>query len=246
MNQKYRESQLIVQAIEKTLVDIKNYKKEHLTEAAIQCMLYLNLCKKMGNKNFSRISSEYSVYNNSQKENNKKYAKKEGKNKDYFNDIKKSSNYTLAKGNQLFNDIIIGGKYDLVVFNRKKTKISHLIEIKRLQESEIHPENASRHRPIEDLFVLTDLVSKDYSNRSEELERDCKSYNLEYIIKRTKNPKTAKDYEKIKKFIKDVKKAYETAGIDYIAIGFEDNVAKNLGFDKPLIGGKLDNYSQWK
>ena len=121
-------------------------------------------------------------------------------------------------------DFIVSGKYDLVILDNDSNKFKHLIEVKRLKDIEIHPEKANRHRPLEDIYVLTDLP-KEHLPHSEELDKNHRGYNLIFV--KSEKQRKEDDYKKMKIFLDDIKKAYKNAGIYYLAIGIDNDLKKN-------------------
>lgn len=154
-----------------------------------------------------------------------------------MNDILNSTEYSLyphkSEDKNIFNDIIKIGTYDLAVFDENEEKIRHIIEIKKLTDAEVHPEMANRHRPIEDIFELTDFIKKDYDYRSDKLDGGCRAYNLIFVKDEFKNTRNKEDYKKMKVFLYDISQAYKKAGLDYIAIGF-DKELKDKAKDKDI------------
>jgi len=219
------ESTTIIDSINKTIDDYKENSKSCRSEEDLQLRLYQNICNNLGDDSFRRVSSEFSVYTNKQKKKNREYSKKHGEEKGYLKNILNSTEYKLYpknKAKKIFNDIIKIGMYDLIVFDETEDKIKHIIEIKKLADSEIHPEMANRHRSLEDIFELTDFIKKGYENRSDKLDDKCRAYNLVFVKDEHENKKRNRvDFKKIKTFLSDILQAYENAGIYYIAIGFD-------------------------
>jgi len=73
------ESKIIIESINKTIDEFKECSKSCRSEEDLQLRLYQNLCNELGNNSYKRISGEYPVYENQQKEHNREYAKKFGK-----------------------------------------------------------------------------------------------------------------------------------------------------------------------
>ena len=234
------ESKIIIESINKTIYE---FKENCRGEEDLLLRLYQNLCNKLGNNSFKRVSGKYSPYDAAEKKENKEYSKKYGKNAGYLNDIISSKVYKLdkfkKKNKDIFDAIIKAGTYDLVIFDENEKKINHIIEIKKLTDAQVHPEMADRHKALEDIFELTDFIKEDYENRSKELDIECRAYNLIFVtFSKTRNEE---DYKKMKQYLDDISVAYENAGIAYISIGFDKKLIENAKAVKlkDIIGGSL-------
>jgi len=239
------ESKIIIESINKTIDEFKENSESCRGEEDLLLRLYQNLCEKLGTNSFKRISGKYSPYKTKeQKEKNKEYSKSYRTNPRYLKDIIRTKKVYLLyepkkKNKDIFDAIIKAGTYDLVIFDENENKINHIIEIKKLTDVQVHPEMADRHKALEDIFELTDFIKKGYKNRSDELDIECRAYNLIFVtFSKTRNED---DYKKIKQYLDDISVAYENAGIAYISIGFDKKLIENAKAVKlkDIIGGSL-------
>jgi len=242
------ESKIIVQAIDKTLFDFKKYSDRIVNEEQIKLRLYQNICNMLGDDSFIYITGEYPVFTKVQQKENRDYATNHGRNKNYIDCIKKLPNlYKSKKTNKdIFDDIIKVGNYDLVIFDKNNKKINHVIEVKLLKKNEINPEMANRHRPLEDIFELTEFIKKTHINPSNKINDKCRGYNLMIIVNKNHDFIKNENMVKIKNFLKCIGKAYEDADIDYLLIGIDGSLIdkKNKLLElKEINYGKLIKYT---
>lgn len=215
-------SPIIVHSIDETIVFFHSNSEKIINEEEIKLQLYHNIYSNLEGA-YLPLTGEYCPFNKEEMGHNRSFSKEIGYKKDFFKRITNPKvNYQLyeskRKDKTIFEDIIKAGKYDLLVFN--KEKISHVIEVKKLSKSEIHPEMANRHRPIEDIFALSDFI-REYP---EYFTPDCKSYNLTMVVSDHKKFKDKEDYKKTKAYLEDIAYIYEKSGINYYALILDQEI----------------------
>jgi hypothetical protein len=224
------ESEIIKNSMNATINDLKEYPVSFPMEEDIQLRLYVHLCNEFHKKqkgSFSRIKLEYTPFSSKQKEINKEYSLHLPIEKSHMKHIFDSEKYTVQPNvfKIFMSNFIVKGIFDIAIIN-EKDKAGHVIEIKKLCDAAVHPELKSEtHRGLEDIYVLTDLLK---ASKSCKIDEKCRGYNLIYIEEKIKKSRIEEDYNKMKFFLDDIKKAYSNAGLYHISIEPDNRLIKKL------------------
>lgn len=180
MNTKDSEVKKVLKSFELLKRDIEKTPLSFFSEFDLQGRLYYHLCNAF-QSDYNRIHLEYTppdfkydknVYKNKQKECIEKY-------------VPNNIQYKI-------NSIEKKGKYDLAILDKKKQKLLHVIELKKIKSYS----DSNYHKGYEDIYLLTDLLDN----------QGCQSY---FFVLAICNSKHGVKKEKMTEYIKYIDFTYK-------------------------------------